>query len=174
MALGDQIGESSGRITGTRVITPLGSQQAQIEVAFQGSGTLLGQDITEVGTHVQSLRPGGELSGEGDGRHRTRHGARGGALRAQEMTEVGPAVRSLRPGGVLYGEGDVLYITSDGESAHWKGFGVGRPTGPFPAGHFAVCGSAETESQALSRFNEIATVTEYDADQEGNYRYAIW
>ena len=134
MALGDQIGESSGRITGTRVISPLGSQQAQIEVSFRGIGTLLGQDMTEVGTYVQSLRPGG----------------------------------------VLYGEGDVLYITSDGESAHWKGFGVGRPTGPFPAGHFAVCGSAETESQALSRLNEIATVTEYDADQEGNYRYTLW
>ena len=134
MALGDQIGESSGRITGTRVITPLGSQQAQIEVAFQGSGTLLGQDITEVGTYVQGLRPGS----------------------------------------VLYGEGDVLYMITNGESAHWKGFGVGRPTGPFPAGHFAVCGSAETDSQALSRFNEIATVTEYDVDQEGNYRYAIW
>ena len=58
MALGDQIGEASGRITGTRVITPLGSQQAQMEVAFQGSGTLLGQDITEVGTYVQGLRPG--------------------------------------------------------------------------------------------------------------------
>jgi hypothetical protein len=134
MALGDQIGESSGRITGTRVITPLGSQQAQIEVAFQGSGTLLGQDITEVGTYVSTFRPGG----------------------------------------VVYGEGDVLYITSDGESAHWQGFGVGRPTGAFPAGHFAVCGSAETESQALSRLNEIATVTEYDADQEGNYRYTLW
>jgi hypothetical protein len=134
MALGDQIGESSGRITGTRVITPLGSQQAQIEVAFQGSGTLLGQDITEIGTYVSTFRPGG----------------------------------------VVYGEGDVLYMTSDGASAHWQGFGVGRPTGAFPAGHFAVCGSAESESQALSRLNEIATVTEYDADQEGNYRYMIW
>ena len=134
MALGDQIGEASGRVTGTRVITPLGMQQAQIEVSFQGSGTLLGQDITEVGTYVSTFRPGG----------------------------------------VIYGEGDVLYMTSDGESAHWGGFGVGRSTGPFPAGHFAVCGSAETESQALSRLNEIATVTEYDADQEGNYRYTIW
>ena len=136
MALGDQIGEASGRVTGTRVITPMvGTQQeARIEVSFQGSGTLLGQDITNIGTYVQSLRPGG----------------------------------------VLYGEGDVLYITGDGQSAHWRGFGVGRPTGPFPAGHFAVCGSAQTESQALGRFNEIATVIEYDVDQEGNYRYTTW
>jgi len=136
MALGDQIGEASGRITGTRVITPMvGTQQeARIEVSFQGSGTLLGQDITDIGTYWQTLRPGG----------------------------------------VLYGEGDVLYITGDGQSAHWRGFGVGRPTGPFPAGHFAVCGSFETESQALGRLNEIATVTEYDVNQEGNYRYTFW
>jgi hypothetical protein len=134
MALGEQIGESSGRITGTRVITPLGTQQALIEVSFQGSGTILGHDVTEIGTYTQTLKPRG----------------------------------------VLYGEGDVIYITGDGESAHWSGFGVGRPTGPMPAAHFAVCGSAETESHALRRLNEIATVSEYDVDQEGNYRYTTW
>ena len=106
----------------------------QIEVSFQGSGRLLGHDITDIGTYVQTLRPGG----------------------------------------VLYGEGDVFYITADGESAQWRGFGVGRPTGPFPAGHFAVCGSTQTESRTLRRLNEIATVAEYDVDQEGNYHYTTW
>ena len=135
MALGDQIGEASGRITGTRVIAPSGTQrQVRIEVSFQGSGTVLGQDVTNIATYSQTLRPGG----------------------------------------ILYGEGDALYITGDGQSAHWKGFGVGRPTGAFPAGHFAVCGSVETESQALGRLNEIATVLEYDVDQEGNIRYTMW
>jgi hypothetical protein len=134
MALGDKVGETSGRVTGTRVITPSGTQPVRLEVSIQGSGKVLGQDVTEIGTYVQTLRPGG----------------------------------------VLYGEGDVLYvITADDETAHWRGFGVGRPTGSFPAGHFAVCGSAETESQALSRFNEIATVNEFDVDQEGNYRYTM-
>jgi hypothetical protein len=97
MALGDQIGEASGKVTGNRVITPMvgTQQQARIEVSFQGSGTLLGQEITDIGTYWQTLKPGG----------------------------------------TLYGEGDVLYITGDGQSAHWRGFGVGRPTGPFPAGH---------------------------------------
>ena len=134
MALGDQIGEASGKITGTRVVTPLGGHTRQIEVSFQGSGSLLGHDITDIGTYVQTLRPGG----------------------------------------VLYGEGAVLYLTADGESAQWRGFGVGRPTGPFPAGHFAVCGSTETESRALRRLNEIATVAEYDVDEEGNYHYTTW
>jgi hypothetical protein len=134
MALGDQIGQASGRVTGTRVITPSAGQPPRIEVSFQGSGTVPGQDVTNIATYSQTLRSGG----------------------------------------ILYGEGDALYITSDGQSAHWRGFGVGRPTGPFPAGHFAVCGSTQTESQALSRLNEIATVLEYDVDQEGNYRYTFW
>jgi hypothetical protein len=133
MALGDQIGEASGRITGTRVITS-SAGQTRIEVSFQGSGTVLGHDVTNIATYWQTMRPGG----------------------------------------ILYGEGDALHITGDGQSAHWRGFGVGRPTGPFPAGHFAVCGSAETESQALGRLNEIATVLEYDVDQEGNFRYTMW
>ena len=134
MALGEQIGEASGKITGTRVVTPLGGHTRQIEVSFQGSGSLLGHDITDIGTYVQTLRPGG----------------------------------------VLYGEGEVLYLTADGQSAQWRGFGVGRPTGPFPAGHFAVCGSTQTESRALRRLNEIATVAEYDVDEEGNYHYTTW
>jgi len=57
MALGDQIGEASGTITGTRVIKSIGTQ-AQIEVSFQGSGTMLGQDITDIGTYWQTLRAG--------------------------------------------------------------------------------------------------------------------
>jgi len=134
MALGDKIGEVSGRVTGTRVITPSGTQQVRIEVSLQGSGTVLGEDVTEIGTYVQTLRPGG----------------------------------------VLYGEGDVLYITGDDETAQWRGFGVGRPSGPFPAGHFAVCGSSETESHALRRLNKIAIVTEFDVDKEGNYRHTAW
>ena len=141
MALGDKVGETSGKVTGTRVITPSGTQPVRIEVSLQGSGTVLGEDVTEIGTYVQTLRPGG----------------------------------------VLYGEGDILYIITDdnnendnNETAHWRGFGVGRPTGSFPAGHFAVCGSSETESHALRRLNKIAIVTEFDVDQKGNYHATAW
>jgi hypothetical protein len=134
MALGDKVGETSGRVTGTRVITPSGTQQVRLEVSIQGSGKVLGEDVTEIGTYVQILRPGG----------------------------------------VLYGEGDVLYIRGNDETVHWKGFGVGRPTGPFPAGHFAVCGSSETESHALRRLNKIAIVTEFDVGQKGDYHATGW
>jgi hypothetical protein len=134
MALGKQIGELSGRITGTRVVTPLVGGPAQVEIAFQGSGTLLRQQVAEVGTFVQGARPGG----------------------------------------ILYAEGDILFLTADGESAQFRGIGVGRPTGPFPAGHYATCGTTQTESRALSHLNEVAAVGEFDSDEEGNYRWTAW
>jgi hypothetical protein len=132
MAMGERLGESSGKITGTRVLTSEG--QVKVEVSFQGRGDMLGEDITDFGTYWQSVRPGG----------------------------------------VLYGEGDVLWLTDDGQSALWSGFGVGRPTGAPPAAHFAVCGSVQTESQRQARLNGVATVVEHDVDQEGNYHWTLW
>ena len=133
MALGDQIGECSGRITSTRVLAPEG-QQVKVEVSLEGRGRLLGEDITDFGTYWQTFRPGG----------------------------------------VLYGEGNNLWLTDEGENIVWRGFGVGHPTGPPPAGHLAVSGSAQTESQSLARLNSVANVVEYDVDAEGNYRWTLW
>lgn len=133
MALGEELGEASGKITGTRVLAPVG-EQVQIEVSFQGTGRMLGEGITDLGTYWQVAKPGG----------------------------------------ILYGEGDTLWVTHDGQSVHWRGFGVGRPTGSFPAGHFAVCGSVETDSERLNHLNRVATVIEYDVDEEGNYRWTLW
>ncbi len=135
MALGEQLGEASGRIIGTRVLASEGEgQQVKVEVSFQGRGNVLGEEITDFGTYWNIVRPGG----------------------------------------VLYGEGDTLWLTNDGESVQWSGFGVGRPTGAPPAGHFAVCGSVQTESQRLARLNSVATVVEHDVDQEGNYHWTLW
>jgi hypothetical protein len=62
--LGEKLGESAGKITSTRVL-PTEGQQIQLEVSFQGQGTLLGQPITDFGTYVQTVRAGGVLHGEG-------------------------------------------------------------------------------------------------------------
>jgi len=133
MALGEQLGESLGKITGTRVLTPVGGQ-VQMEMSFQGSGNMLGEEVTDAATYLQVVRPGG----------------------------------------VFYGEGDALWVTSGGESAHFAGFSVGRPTGDFPAGHFAVCGSMQTASEKLARLNSVAIVAEYDVEQDGSYRWTLW
>ncbi|MFQ5875360.1 MAG: hypothetical protein ACE5JL_16390 [Dehalococcoidia bacterium] len=62
--LGELLGEASGKTTGVRVL-PTEGQQVKVEVSFQGSGKLLGVDMTDTGTYWQTIRPGGVLYGEG-------------------------------------------------------------------------------------------------------------
>ena len=62
--LGERLGESAGKIIGIRVL-PTEGGQIKIEASFQGRGTLLGKEITDLGTYWQTVRPGGTLRGEG-------------------------------------------------------------------------------------------------------------
>ena len=62
--LGEQLGESARKVTGTRVLSTEGPN-SRVEVSFQGRGTLLGTDITDFGTYWQMVWPGGILHGEG-------------------------------------------------------------------------------------------------------------
>ena len=62
--LGKKLGESSGKITGLRVLPPDG-QSVKVAISFQGSGTVLGGPMTESSTYWQTVRPGGALYGEG-------------------------------------------------------------------------------------------------------------
>ena len=123
------------------------------------SGTITGTRV--LAPEGQQLKVEGSFAGRG-------------TLLGEDIADFGTYWQTVRPGGVLYGEGDVLWLTNDGESARWWGFGVGHPTGPPPAGHFAVCGSVQTESQRLARLNSVATVVEYDVDTEGNYNWTLW
>ncbi|MBA9008035.1 hypothetical protein [Thermomonospora cellulosilytica] len=66
MALGDQIGQETGQITGTRVL-PAEDGRMRVEVTFESRGRLLDQDVTEVGTYVAGSGPDGVLRGEGHG-----------------------------------------------------------------------------------------------------------
>ena len=61
--LGELLGTCTGKVTGIRVL-PTEGQHARLEVALQGQGTVLGQPITDFGTYVQTVRPGGVLHGE--------------------------------------------------------------------------------------------------------------
>lgn len=62
--LGELVGHASGQVIGTRVL-PADGQEPRVEVTFQGTGQLLGQEILNLGTYVQTVRPGGVLYGEG-------------------------------------------------------------------------------------------------------------
>jgi hypothetical protein len=64
--LGEQIGEETGQITGIRVLPDEGAGP-RVEVSFQQSGTLLGAQMSDMGTYVSVTRPDGSLFGDGQG-----------------------------------------------------------------------------------------------------------
>lgn len=64
--LGEQLGETRGKVIGTRVLAPDGDR-AKVEVSFQESGKFLGLEITEMGTYWSVVRSDGSIYGEGHG-----------------------------------------------------------------------------------------------------------
>jgi hypothetical protein len=82
--------------------------------------------------------------------------------------------QEMRPGGVIYGEGGIVIMTDDGELLSWKGFGVGKPTGPGFSASFAPCGSIQTSSERFAHLNGVSTIGEYEVDEAGNYHWTMW
>jgi hypothetical protein len=64
--LGENIGETSGKITSQRVLRNLGGSP-KMETSFQASGSILGTDVKETATYCTVVRPDGTLYGEGQG-----------------------------------------------------------------------------------------------------------
>ena len=62
--LGEKLGESRGKATGTRVLASEG-KRVKVEVSFQGKGQILGREISDTGTYWQTVREDGVLYGEG-------------------------------------------------------------------------------------------------------------
>jgi hypothetical protein len=72
--LGEKIGEESGRITVQRVLPIEGQEPPRVEASFEGMGTILGENHTNLGTYISTLRPDGTLFGEGQGFVMTENG----------------------------------------------------------------------------------------------------
>ncbi len=78
-----------------------------------------------------------------------------------------------RPDGSLYGEGQGVVKTQDGETATWKGQGVGK----FLAGGAISYRGAVYYSSAspkLAHLNTVAAVFEFDVDDKGNTTTKSW
>jgi hypothetical protein len=71
--LGEVLGEGSGKMIGTRLLSQEGPE-FKIEATIQGSGKVLGEDVTELTTYWQTMRPGGSLYGEGQVLYMTKKG----------------------------------------------------------------------------------------------------
>jgi len=66
MRVGEKIGESKTNNTAVRLL-PDSGRGPEIEVGFEEVGTLLGKDVTGVGTYVCQVRADGTYYGEGHG-----------------------------------------------------------------------------------------------------------
>jgi len=97
-----------------------------------------------------------------------------GKVLGKEATVMATYLQTVKAGGGFYGEGQVVIMTPKGDVATSKGFGVGRPTGPGFSASFAVCGSFDTGSANLERLNGVATVSEYDVKENGDWTWRIW
>lgn len=71
--LGELIAEEKGKISGVRVLPSEGASP-RLEVSFQGTGKLLGQEITEIASYVSVLMPSGVFNGIGQGLITTQQG----------------------------------------------------------------------------------------------------
>ena len=95
-----------------------------------------------------------------------------GKILGIEGHNIGTYWSEGRPDGSLYGEGQGVAITKDGETATWKGQGVGK----LVAGGVSYRGAIyySTASPKLARLNAVACVFEFDADANGNTHGKLW
>jgi hypothetical protein len=113
--LGEQIGEERGKITGRRVLPSDGSGP-EVEVSFEASGTVLGTDVTDLGTYLSVVQPNGALYGEGQGVIMTPQGD------LIQWTGAGRG-RFTEQGGISF-RGAVYYQTSAEKFARLNGVAI--------------------------------------------------
>ena len=133
------------------------------------AGSMLGEVISEMSGQTAVVRvleadspsPKMEASLQGAGK-----------LLGHDATSLATYWMTFRAGGELYGEGKVVFMTDEGV-ASWVGFGIGKMIGPGSAASWAVCGNIQTASPALARLNGVATVSDYDQDEDGNWTWVL-
>ncbi len=78
-----------------------------------------------------------------------------------------------RPDGTLYGVGDGVTMSKEGDMAQYVGQGIVRFTA---GGGTSIRGSFfyQTPSPKWARLNSMAVMFEWDADEHGNAKGAIW
>ncbi len=105
--LGEQISELTGKRTGRRVLsTDVGFK---VEVSFEDSGKLLGQQVNNMGTYWSGPRADGSLYGEGQGVVITQDG--------EVATWKGQGVGKIQATGAVSYRGAVYYSTASAKLA---------------------------------------------------------
>jgi hypothetical protein len=101
--LGEKFGEMSGKINSQRVLANFGGGP-KMEISFQANGTLLGANVSEMGTYWTVVRPDGTLYGEGQGVTTTKAG--------KMATWTGHGVGTMKKDGSASYRGAIYYQTT--------------------------------------------------------------
>jgi hypothetical protein len=133
MALGEQLAEDTGQVTGTRVLPPSEQGEARVEVSFEARGRFLGDDAVDIGTYVSVMGPDGVLRGKGQGCTTTS----GGATAIWEGQGVG---RLMNDGATSF-RGAIFYRTASRE--------LSRLNGTAAVFEYEADASGKTESKAF-------------------------
>jgi hypothetical protein len=96
-----------------------------------------------------------------------------GTILGIDQTDIGTYTSVLRPNGTLVGEGQGIIMTPEGDTATWKGEGVGRFIRP---GVIAYRGAVyyETSSERLAAIDGTCAVFEYEVDESGKTEGKLW
>jgi len=96
-----------------------------------------------------------------------------GKLLGVDVNEVATYWAAARPDGSLFGEGQGIITSPSGDSATWRGQGVGKFVG---AGAVSYRGAVyySTASPKLARLSTVAVLFEFEADAEGNTHAKLW
>lgn len=97
-----------------------------------------------------------------------------GNLVGVEATNMGTYISTLMPSGLFNGNGQGVVMTKDGDMATWSGTGVGKPAGKGLAVSWRGAIYFQTSSKRLEGLNKIATIFEYEVDENGNTSAKFW
>jgi quercetin dioxygenase-like cupin family protein len=144
----------------------LGRERLEATLVELKTPASLGEQIGDERGNITSMRviPGAE----GQGLKVEVSFQSAGEILGIPATGIGTYSAVTRPDGLLYGEGQGMITTKDGETAIWKGNGVGRPTGRGSAVSWRGAVYYQTSADHLKRLNGVAGIFEHEADENGN------
>jgi hypothetical protein len=96
-----------------------------------------------------------------------------GKLIGLEGTDHTTYTATMLPSGFIRGEGQGFFMTKDGESATWRGYGRGRPAERGGVS-WRGCLFYNTTSQKLARLNGLCVAFEFDMDDQGASRGTLY
>lgn len=92
-----------------------------------------------------------------------------GTLLGLKGASTGTYVVYSRVGNQIYGEGQGIFMAETGDSAIWKGHGVGTPTGEGMGIKFAASVAFQAEASGkLAPLNDILVLVEHTAAGDGS------